>query len=229
MSTWPNTDVLWCEHWHDRADRRAWRVDAPRQTPDAAARPAITNSNPSAEWAERRTRTASRCTCVCVHYAPVPHRCARHSSTCACALCAPDESIRSRAICSTLRPAGEIVHEEARGEGARYSASSTWAVASLPAGSASADGKHRRHKQRGERWGARQEGWGGCEAAGGVHLPLPRLVGCELPIPFRELLRRVPARARLLRFSVSAVRRSAALPAGLDGPVGAAEQQLRDG
>ena len=78
----------------------------------------------------------------------------------------------------------------------------------------------------------REAGWGGgdCEAAGGVHLPLPRLVGCELPKSFRELLRRVPARARLLRFSVSAVRRSAAVPkVGLDGPVGAAQQQLRDG
>jgi hypothetical protein len=77
---------------------------------------------------------------------------------------------------------------------------------------------------------------GGGEAAGGVHLPLPSLVLRELPIPFRPLLRRVPARARLLRFSVSAVRRSAAVPVVeevvpivLDGPVGAAEQQLRDG
>jgi hypothetical protein len=155
MSTWPNTDVLWCEHWHDRADRRAWRPDAPRQTPDAAARPAITNSNPSAEWAERRTHTASRCTCVCVHYAPVPHRCEQHSTACACALCAADGSSGSRAMCSTLRPAFAIVPEDA---GARYSASSTCAVASLPAGSASADGKHRRHKQRGEGWGARQGG-----------------------------------------------------------------------
>ncbi len=73
-------------------------------------------------------------------------------------------------------------------------------------------------------------GGGGREAAGGVHLPLPRFVLRELPIPFCESLRRVPARARLLRFSVSAVRRSAALPdAVLDGPVGAAQQQLRDG
>jgi hypothetical protein len=71
---------------------------------------------------------------------------------------------------------------------------------------------------------------GGREAAGGVHLPLSRLVGRELPSPFRELLRRLPARARPLRVSGSAVRRSAALPAfALDGPVGAAEQQLRDG
>ena len=78
----------------------------------------------------------------------------------------------------------------------------------------------------------REAGWGGgdCEAAGGVHLPLPRLVGCELPIHFRPLLRRVPARARLLRFTGSAVRRSAALPFTVpDGPVGAAQQQLRDG
>jgi hypothetical protein len=161
MSTWPNTDVLWCEHWHHWADRRAWRVDAPRQTPDVAARPAITNSNPSAEWAERRTRTASRCTCICVHYGPVPHRCERHSTACACALCAADESSSSGAIRSTLRPAGAIVHEEAHGAGARYSASAAWAVASLPAGSASADGTHRRHKQRGDGWGARQGGWVG--------------------------------------------------------------------
>jgi hypothetical protein len=94
----------------------------------------------------------------------------------------------------------------------------------------------RRNKELREGWGARQGGWRGCEAAGGVHLPLPRLVGRELPNPFGALLRRLPARARLLQFSVSAVRRSAALPGeaeeaveGLDGPVGAAQQQLRDG
>jgi hypothetical protein len=73
----------------------------------------------------------------------------------------------------------------------------------------------------------------GREAAGGVHLRLSLLVLRELPILFGVLLRRAPARARLLRSSVSAVRRSAALPvaeeAGLDGPVGAAQQQLRDG
>jgi hypothetical protein len=62
-----------------------------------------------------------------------------------------------------------------------------------------------------------------------VHLALSRLVLRELPIPFRVLLRSHPARARLLRVSVSAVRRSAALPVdALDGPVGAAQQQLRD-
>ena len=68
------------------------------------------------------------------------------------------------------------------------------------------------------------------EAASGVHLPLSRWVLRELPILFRDLLRRAPVRARPLRFSVSAVRRSAALPAEvvLDGPVGAAQQQLRD-
>ena len=96
-----------------------------------------------------------------MHYAPVPHRCERHSAACACALCAADGSNSSRAISSTLRPAGAIVYEEARSQGARSSACAAWAVASLPAGSASADGKHRRHKQRGEGWGARQGGlWG---------------------------------------------------------------------
>ncbi len=200
--------------------------DTPRQTPAVAARPALPNSNPSAEWAEGRTRTASRCTCVCVHYAPVPHRCERHSTACACALCAVDDSSSLRAISSTLRPAGAIVHEEAVGAGARYSASSTWAVASLPAGSASADGTSSAGRD-----GARGRGdGGGGEAAGGVHLPLSRFVLYELPTVFRPLLRRAPARARLLRSSVSAVRRSAALPVVvLDGPVGAAEQQLRDG
>ena len=75
---------------------------------------------------------------------------------------------------------------------------------------------------------AKGSGWGR-EAAGGVHQPLPRFVLRELPGVFRELLRRAPARARLLRVSVSAVRRSSALPAFvLDGPVGAAQQQLRD-
>jgi hypothetical protein len=128
-------------------------------------------------------------------------RCARHSTACACVLCAADGSIRSRAMCSTLRPAGAIVHDEARGEGVSYSASAAWSVASLPAGSAIADGTS---------VGARRGRLGGGrEAAGGVHLPLSRLVLCELPTVFRELLRRAPARARLLRFSASAVRRSA--------------------
>jgi hypothetical protein len=64
-----------------------------------------------------------------------------------------------------------------------------------------------------------------------VHLPLRNLVLRERPTKFSELLRRAPARARLCSFvSVSAVRRSAALPvAVLDGPVGAAQQQLGDG
>ncbi len=48
----------------------------------------------------------------------------------------------------------------------------------------------------GDKWGARQGGGGG-EAAGGVHLSLRRLILCELPITFRGLLRRDPARARL--------------------------------
>jgi hypothetical protein len=68
-----------------------------------------------------------------------------------------------------------------------------------------------------------------------VHLPLSLLERRERPTFFRPLLRRVPARARLLRVSVSAVRHGAALPVVvLDGPVGAAEllgaaqQQLRD-
>jgi hypothetical protein len=43
-------------------------------------------TQPSAEWAARRTRTASRGMCVCVRHAPVPPRCARHSSTCTSAL-----------------------------------------------------------------------------------------------------------------------------------------------
>ena len=63
-------------------------------------------------------------------------------------------------MCSTLRLAGAIVHDEARGEGACYSASAVWAVASLHAGSASADSEHRRHirrhKERAKGWGARR-------------------------------------------------------------------------
>jgi hypothetical protein len=71
---------------------------------------------------------------------------------------------------------------------------------------------------------------GGCEPAGGVHQPLPRLVLRELPIDFREKLRILPARARGCCGFGSAVRHSAALPiVGLAGPVGAAQQQLRDG
>jgi hypothetical protein len=41
---------------------------------------------------------------------------------------------------------------------------------------------------------------GGGEAAGGVHLALSCLVRREVPPPFRVLLRRAPARARLLQF-----------------------------
>jgi hypothetical protein len=41
---------------------------------------------------------------------------------------------------------------------------------------------------------------GGCESAGGVHLALSSLILRKLPIAFRPLLRRSPARARLLRF-----------------------------
>ncbi len=54
--------------------------------------------------------------------------------------------------------------------------------------------------------GARGRGrvGGGCEPAGGEHLPHSRLVHREPPIPkpplCRGLLRRLPARARLLRF-----------------------------
>jgi hypothetical protein len=117
-------------------------------------------TRPSAEWAERRTRTASRRTCVCVRCVPVPPRCAQHRTACASALCTADESSSSRAMCSTLRPAGALVHDEARSLGICYSASAVWA--SLPAGSASADGERRRHirrnQQRGEGWG---KGWAG--------------------------------------------------------------------
>jgi hypothetical protein len=151
---------------------------------------------------------------------PIPPCCARHSTACACAHCAADESSSSRAMCSTLRPVGEIVHDEARNKGARYSASAAWAVASLPAGSASADGTSVGKKARGR-------GLAGREAAGGVHLPLRCLVLSELPTVFGPLLRRAPARARLLRFRFGCA--APALPVFvLDGPVGAAQQELRD-
>jgi hypothetical protein len=96
-------------------------------------------------------------------------------------------------------------------------------------------GERRRHAPTAQAaWGGmgREAGGvgGGREAAGGVHLPLPRLVCRELEIEFRPSLRRPPARARLLRSSVSAVQRSAALPVVevvLDGPVGAAQQPRR--
>jgi hypothetical protein len=126
-------------------------------------------------------------------------------------------------MCSTLRPAGAIVHGAARGEGVCYSAS-----AASPPGPL--DRRMPTANTDGTSVGTGSVGrGGGCEAAGGVHLPLPRLVVRERPKGFRPSLRRVPARARLLRVSVSAVRRSAAVPVFvLDGPVGAAEQQLRD-
>ncbi len=74
-----------------------------------------------------------------------------------------------------------------------------------------------------------EAGGGGAYAAGGVHLLLRRLVMRKRPAatPFCILLRRAPARLRLC--GRSAVRRSPALPVvGLDGPVGAAHEQLGD-
>jgi hypothetical protein len=98
-------------------------------------------------------------------------------------------------MCSALRAAGAIVHNEARGEG-----SVTVLRGRLPpcplvrrAPTASADDTS---------VGTRSAGRDGVsrEAAGGVHQPLPRLVLGELPLSFRDSLRRAPACVRLLRF-----------------------------
>jgi hypothetical protein len=203
--------------------------DAPRQTLDVAARPAITNSiwlsGRKVKLALRRVARAFACASCCP------------PSQCAAQHCVRLRTLRCR---WQQRLARDVLYTSTRRcNGARRGArrgrslqSAVWAVASLPAGSASTDGTSVGTRSSG-RDGARgrRGGGGGCEAAGGVHLPLRRLVCCKLPIVFRGLLRRPPARARLLRSSVSAVRRSAALPEEvvLDGPVGAAEQQLRDG
>jgi hypothetical protein len=86
---------------------------------------------------------------------------------------------------------GAIVHDEARGEGVGYSASAASPPCPLDrrAPTESTDGTS-----------VGTSSVGGCEAAGGVHLPLSRLVLRERPTGFRFFLRRGPARARLLRF-----------------------------
>jgi hypothetical protein len=72
----------------------------------------------------------------------------------------------ARALCALhfdQRPAGATVNDEVGGAGARYITTAAWAIASLPAGAASADGEQRRHITRSsERDGARGKGaWRG--------------------------------------------------------------------
>jgi hypothetical protein len=104
-------------------------------------------------------------------------------------------------------------------------------VASLPAGSASADGDHRRHirrhQQRGEGWGA---GWAGAVRWRAECTWLSPASYCAR-CPFSSACCfGVSLHARGCCGFGSAVRRRAALPVdALDGPVGAAQQQLGDG
>jgi hypothetical protein len=108
-------------------------------------------------------------------------------------------------MCSTPRPAGAIVHDEARGEGISHMRVLRGRSPPCPldrrAPTASTDGRSVGTSSA-ERDGAQGRGGVGRrrEAAGGVHLPLCRLVPREPPIHVRALLRRPPARARLLRF-----------------------------
>jgi hypothetical protein len=99
-------------------------------------------------------------------------------------------------MCSTLRPAGAIVHGEARGEGLGYSARAASPPCPLDrrTPTASTDGTSVGTSSIGR-------GAGGEVAASGVHLALSRLVLRELAIPCRVtvLLWRAPARPRLLR------------------------------
>jgi hypothetical protein len=128
-------------------------------------------------------------------------------------------------MCPTLRPAGAIVHDQARGEGAHYSASAASAVASLPAGSASADGERRRYIRRPEEPG---EGWGAEWGAECTWIS-PASYAARFPYCSAYCFG-VSLHARGWCGFGSAVRRSAAVPVdGLDGPVGAAHEQLGDG
>jgi hypothetical protein len=74
---------------------------------------------------------------------------------------------------------------------------------------------------------------GGCEPAGGVHLPLPRLVPRELPILLGFLLRRPPARARLLQFRFGCAAQRSVTRRGPGRPrrrrVAAAPRRMRNG
>jgi hypothetical protein len=104
-------------------------------------------------------------------------------------------------------------------------------VASLPAGSANADGEHRRHIRRlqqcWERW--RAEWAGAVRRREECTWLSPALYAARFPRRSAYCFG-VHLRARGCCSFGSAVRRSAALPVAiLDGPVGAAQQQLRDG
>ncbi len=77
VSTSPNIDVLWYQHWNHSADRRARRGGRTSSNAGRCCSACNTKPNPSAEWAERRTCTASRRTCVCMRFVPAPARFAR--------------------------------------------------------------------------------------------------------------------------------------------------------
>ena len=113
VSAWPQYRRIVVQALAHRADRRDCARRGRRRTSSFAARSCSTcntKPKPSAEWAERRTRTASRGRCVCVWRAPVaPHGCcARHSTTCTSALCfALSMEAASRARCAVhFRPTG---------------------------------------------------------------------------------------------------------------------------
>ncbi len=108
MSTWPQYRRSVVQALAHRADRRdcARRGDAPRPSPDGAARPAT--PNPTRRLRGRKGELALRraVLCVCVWRAPVaPRRCARHSTTCTSALCfalSMEAGRSSGAMCGSL-------------------------------------------------------------------------------------------------------------------------------
>jgi hypothetical protein len=162
VSARPNTDVLWSQ------------ALAPLGRPTCTARAAHLVlrrtfllglhhqtqirrlSGRKGELALRRTARAFACA-VCRS----PHRCARHSTVCASALCTADESSSSLAH-DVLYTSTRRCNSARRGARRGRRLQCECCVASVPAGSVSADGEHRRHirrhQQRGEGWGAQWAG-----------------------------------------------------------------------
>jgi hypothetical protein len=126
-------------------------------------------------------------------------------------------------MCSTLRPAGSRVHDEARGEGARYGERSPPCPLDRRAPTASTDSTYvgtSSAEMDGARGGRRRAECTSLSPAS-YCVSFPFLSASSLGVRLRACGR--------CGFG-SAVRRSAALPVDvLDGPVGAAQQQLRNG
>jgi hypothetical protein len=109
---------------------------------------------------------------------PVPHRCTWHSNTYTNAHRSADGSSSSCARCSTRRPAGATVHDDARGVGVCYGASAgpCRVGGCRPPRSACAEGERWRHIRRRMPVGeedARGGGWRGEAACGPLRAPAP--------------------------------------------------------